>query len=147
MKAPVIHRNMPLRTGMFTSPRIKLVGISTVRVIRGCNAETVLKSVGDAMHPNFIRWAFDISVKPARTRELRFWMDEICGDVDKWAEPEIAIGKILGERKSFPRTEIEIQWITSAITISHLVRAGEIAEVNHQLTHTSLVAFLERRLQ
>jgi hypothetical protein len=74
-------------------------------------------------------------------------MDEICGAVDKWAEPEIVIGKILGDRKSFPRTEIEIQWTMSAITISHLVRAGEIAEVNHQLTRASLAAFLERRLQ
>jgi hypothetical protein len=141
------HANMPPRTELAPSSRVKLVGINTVRAIRGCNAEMVLKSVGDATHPNFIRWAFDVAVKPARTRELRFWMDEICGAVDKWAEPEIVIGKILGDRKSFPRTEIEIQWTMSAITISHLVRAGEIAEVNHQLTRASLAAFLERRLQ
>ena len=132
---------------MAPSSRVKLVGISTVRAIRGCNAEMVLKSIGDATHPNFIRWAFDVAVKPARTRELRFWLEEICGAVDKWAEPEIVIGKILGDRKSFPRTEIEIQWTMSAITISHLVRAGEITEVNHKLMRASLAAFLERRLQ
>jgi hypothetical protein len=118
-----------------------------VRAVRGCDARTVLKSVGDATHPNFIRWAFDVAVKPARTRELRFWKDEIFGNVDKWAEPKIVIGKILGHRKSFPRAEIEIQWTLSPISISHLVRAGEITEANHELTRDSLAAFLERRLQ
>ena len=85
--------------------------------------------------------------KPARNRELRFWRDEIIGNVDKWAEPEIVIGKILGDRKSFPRTEIEIQWTMSAISISQLVRDGEITEANHELTRASLAAFLKRRLQ
>ena len=138
-------RNMPMEV----SARVKLVGISTVRAVRGCTAETVLESVGNAVHSKFLRWVFDVAVKPARTRELRFWKDEIfcSGDVDKWAEPAIVIGKILGDRKSFPRTEIEIQWSISAITISHLVRAGEFAEANHQLTRASLAAFLERRLQ
>jgi hypothetical protein len=132
---------------MAPSSRVKLVTISTVRTVRGCNAEMVLKSVGDATHPNFIRWAFDVAVKLARNRELRFWKDEIFGDVDKWAEPEIVIGKILGERRSFPRTEIEIQWTITAQTVSRLVRAGELAEVNNKLTRASLAAFLERRLQ
>lgn len=141
--AAFIDRSLSLEV----SARVKLVNISMVRAVRGCDALTVLKSVGDATHPKFLRWVFDVAVKPARTRELRFWKDEISGDVDKWAEPEIIIGKILGERKSFPRTEIEIQWTMSAITISHLVRAGEIAEVNHQLTRASLAEFLKRRLQ
>jgi hypothetical protein len=88
-----------------------------------------------------------VAVKLARNRELRFWKDEIFGDVDKWAEPEIVIGKILGERRSFPRTEIEIQWTITAQTVSRLVRAGELAEVNNKLTRASLAAFLERRLQ
>jgi hypothetical protein len=136
-------RNVPIEV----SARVKLVTISMVRAVRGCDARTVRKSVGDAMHPNFIRWAFDVAGKPARNRELRFWKDEIFGDVDKWAEPAIVIGKILGDRKSCPRTEIEIQWTMSAISISHLVRAGEFTEVNHELTRSSLAAFLKRRLQ
>ena len=136
-------RNVPMTPGS----RVKLVGISVVRAVRGCDARTVRKSVGDATHRNFIRWAFDVAGKPARNRELRFWRDEIIGNVDKWAEPEIVIGKILGDRKSFPRTEIEIQWTMSAISISQLVRDGEITEANHELTRASLAAFLERRLQ
>ena len=132
---------------MTPGSRVKLVGISVVRAVRGCDARTVRKSVGDATHRNFIRWAFDVAGKPARNRELRFWRDEIIGNVDKWAEPEIVIGKILGDRKSFPRTEIEIQWTMSAISISQLVRDGEITEANHELTRASLAAFLERRLQ
>jgi hypothetical protein len=135
------------QTTIQVSSRVKLVNIGMVRAVRGCDARTVRKSVGDAMHPNFIRWVFDVAGNPARNRELRFWKDEISGDVDKWAEPEIVIGKILGDRKSFPRTEIEIQWTMSAISISHLVRAGEITEGNHELTRASLAAFLERRLQ
>jgi len=136
-------RNVPMTPGS----RVKLVGISVVRAVRGCDARTVRKSVGDATHRNFIRWAFDVAGKPARNRELRFWRDEIIGNVDKWAEPEIVIGKILGDRKSFPRTEIEIQWTMSAISISQLVRDGEITEANHELTRASLAAFLKRRLQ
>jgi len=33
------------------------------------------------------------------------------------------------------------------MTITRLVRTGELVEANHELTRASLAAFLERRLQ
>jgi hypothetical protein len=122
--------------------------LGTVRIIRGCDAESVFNCVSDATHPKFLRWVFNVAVNPAcKTRDLRFWKDELTGEVNKWAEPESIIAKILATRRSFPRGEIEVQWAISAQTISRLVRAGELAEVNHELTRASLAAFLERRLQ
>jgi|ERR1039458_2092001 hypothetical protein len=136
------------------SPRIVFITLGVVRVVRGCDAESVLKSVGDATHPKFLRWVFDISpVAGRKARELRFWKEEIWGNVDKWAAPGIIIPQILGPRQSFPRGEIEVQWIINSSTISRLVRAGELTEgprrtgQHRELTRASLAAFLERRLQ
>ena len=89
-----------------------------------------------------------MALNPAgRIRDLRFWKDELCSEVNKFADPQNVIEKILGGRRDFPRGEVEIQWTISAMTISNLVRAGEITEVNHKLTRASLAAFLQRRLQ
>jgi hypothetical protein len=138
----------PGRTEFLTSPRVCLVDIGVVRAARGCDAESVLKCVCDSTHPKFLRWVFNIAVKPAgKIRELRFWKDELTGEVNKWDEPKSVIAKILGTVGSFPRGEIEVQWTITAQTVSRLVRAGELAEVNHKLTRASLAAFLERRLQ
>jgi hypothetical protein len=130
------------------SARIALVDLGAVRISRGCDADSVLNCIGDATHPKFLRWVFNVAVNPAgKTRELRFWKDELTGEVNKWVEPKSVIEKILGSRRSFPRGEIEVQWTVNSVTISRLVRAGELAEVNHELTRASLAAFLKRRLQ
>jgi hypothetical protein len=131
------------------SPRIVLLPLGVIRVTRGNDAESILNCVGDATHPKFLRWVFNVAVNLTRTRNLRFWKDEVLGDpsVDKWGEPKVVISRILGTRQTFPRAEIEVQWTISAQTILLLVRAGELEEVNHKLTHASLAAFLERRLQ
>ena len=136
------------------SPRIVFVPLSVVRTARGCDAESVLKSVGDARHPHFLRWVFDVSpLADRKVRELRFWKEEILGKVDKWAEPQAIIPQILGTRPSFARGEIEVQWVINATTISRLIQAGELTECprrpgcQRQLTRASLAAFLERRLQ
>jgi hypothetical protein len=140
--------NSPSQTEMLASSRVRLVNIGTVRAVRGCDAETVLKAVGDITHPHFLRWVFNVAVKSSgRIRDLRFWKDELCGTADKWAKPETVIDRILGDRGSFPRGEIEVEWTINATTISKLVRAGEIDEVSHRLTRASLAAFLKRRLQ
>jgi hypothetical protein len=149
-----IHKpNLPPLTEMFISPRVRLVSIGMVRTIRGCDADTVLKCVEDATHPNFLRWVFNVAVKPAGIRNLRFWRDELAGNVDKWAEPKTVIEKILGDRHSFPRRELAASWSLSRVTISRLVRAGELVEVAgrkgqaREVTRASLAAFLKRRLQ
>jgi hypothetical protein len=148
MKASAFNSTtLLLRPSLALSPRVKLVGISVVRAVRGCDAHTVRKSVCDSTHPNFIRWVFDVAGKPARNRDLRFWKDEVFGQADAWMPAEDAIKRILGSRRTFPRGEIEVQWTINAMTISRLVRAGELTEVNHELTRASLAAFLERRLQ
>lgn len=141
---PTMQRSLPMEI----SARIVLVTLEAVRMERGCDAESVLNCVGDATHPKFLRWVFNVAVKPAGDiRELRFWKDEVIGDVSKWAEPKNIIAKILGTRRTFPRGEIEVQWTVNAMTISRLVRTGELTEVNRELTRASLAAFLERRLQ
>jgi len=138
------QRKLPL----VVSARVTLVDLGTVRVARGCDAESVFDCVGDATHPKFLRWVFNVAVNPdGDIRELRFWEEEIFGTADKWCEPRTAIARILGNRRSFPRGEIEVAWNINATTISRLVRAGEITEVNRVVTRASLAAFLERRLQ
>jgi hypothetical protein len=141
-----IQRSLPLEI----SARSALITLETVRIMRGCDAETILDAVGIATHPRFLRWIFDVSAKQGgKIRELRFWKDELtdAASVSKWAEPKHMIPRILGNRRSFPRGEIEVQWTINAMTISRLVRAGELTEVNRELTRASLAAFLERRLQ
>ena len=130
------------------SPRIIFVTLGVVRAMRGCDAESVLNSVGDATHPKFLRWVFDVSpVTGRKARELRFWKEEIYGNADKWAAPQTIIPQILGARQSFPRGEIEVQWVVNATTIGRLIRAGELMEASGGITRASLAAFLERRLQ
>jgi hypothetical protein len=131
------------------SARTVLVTLETVRIARGCDSESVRNCVGDATHPKFLRWVFNIGVKPnGDIRELRFWKEELLGAVGvRWAAEKEIIPRILGTRRTFPRGEIELQWTMNHMTISRLVRTGELAEVNHELTRASLAAFLERRLQ
>lgn len=130
------------------SARCVLVPLETVRIQRGCDAESVLRTVGDATHPRFLRWVFNLGVnRLGDIRELRFWKDEVAGIADPWAEPETAIELILGKRETFPRGEIEVAWTINATTIGRLIRAGELEESNHKLTRASLAAFLKRRLQ
>jgi hypothetical protein len=140
-----IQRSLPLEI----SARTVLVTLEAVRIARGCDAESVLNCVGDATHPKFLRWVFNVGVKPnGDIRELRFWKDELLGAVGvRWAAEKEIISKILGTRWGFPRGEIEVQWTVNAMTISRLVRTGELVEVNRELTRASLAAFLERRLQ
>lgn len=129
-----------------------MVPLEAVRLARGCDAEAVLKSVGDATHPKWLRWVFNLAAQPDSRRDLRFWIEELRedgqrGSVDKWTNPKTVIAKILGSRRGFPRGEIERQWTFSSNTIARLVRAGELAEAGRELTRESLAAFLERRLQ
>ena len=146
--ATTIAPRQSAKTDLKISARTTLLDLYTVRVARGCDAESVRNCVGDATHPGFLRWVFNVAIKrDGGKRELRFWKDEICDTVDKWAAPQLVISKILGTRRSYPRGEIEIQWTINATTISRLVRAGELAEVNRELTRESLAGFLERRLQ
>ena len=141
------HTALITNSSLAINPRVRLVDIAIVRSVRGCDAESVLASVCDLTHPQCLRWVFNISQRPTGIRNLRFWADEILGPVDKLAEPDDIIEKILPRRPAFPRTEIEIQWTVSAWTISRLVRAGEITETNHRLSRASLAEFLKRRLQ
>jgi hypothetical protein len=138
------QRALPLEV----SARCTLVTLEFVRNLRGCDAQSVRASVADATHPQCLRWAFDLAVRPdGLKRELRFWKEDALGCADRWLEPAVAIGRILGARERFARGEIEVAWTVHPTTIGRLLRAGEITEVNHKLTRASLAAFLERRLQ
>jgi hypothetical protein len=131
----------------FVSPRVCLVDMGTVRAVRGVDAETVVKWVGNGTHPNFLRWVFNIGRKSDGIRSLRFWREEIFGTVDKWGEPALTIERILGQRQTFWRGELEIQWTASAVLIMNLIRAGEITEESSGISRQSLTDFLKRRLQ
>ena len=145
-----MQRSLPLEV----SARVALVDVGSVRIHRGCDAESVFGCVGDATHPKFLRWVFNLAVNPSgEKRELRFWKEEVYGNADAWMPAEDAIAKILGNRRTFPRGEIEVAWAVNATTISRLVRTGELTEGprrtghHYELTRASLAAFLERRLQ
>ncbi len=140
------HGAIQRKLALEISARSALITLEAVRIARGCDAESVLNCVGDATHPKFLRWVFDLAIGK-EIRNLRFWKDELTGDVEKWCEPSVTVSKILGDRQAFPRGEIEILFTTHSAPITRLVRAGELVEVNRQLTRASLAAFLERRLQ
>jgi hypothetical protein len=148
------QRNLPLEI----SARCSLVTLEFVRNVRGCDAETVLNCVADATHPKCLRWVFNLAVDASdeRRRELRFWKDEVlASNVDlapgiklsPFAPVDQVINRILGERRNFPRGEIEVQWTIHSSTIARLIRNGELTEVSHYITRDSLAAFLTRRLQ
>jgi hypothetical protein len=139
------------RKDILVSDRVRLLDLDTVRAIRGCTTEGVLASVGDATHPVFLRWVFNMSAHTdGKIRLLRFWIAEVVGTMDpadKWASPAEVIGEILGARQRWARGELERAFLLSAQTISMLIRAGEWHEVNRQVTRQSLERFMERRLQ
>ena len=58
---------------------------------------------------------------------------------------EQAITEILGQRQSFSRGDIEIQWITCSQQISNLVSHGFFKEKDNRLTRASLETFLISR--
>jgi hypothetical protein len=153
--AAPIQRSLPLEL----SARCALVTLEFVRNLRGCDAESVLNCVGDTTHPKFLRWVFNVALVSGDEfrRELRFWKDEVLANGNaadgrssfdlQQLEASTVIRRILGERRTFPRGEIEVQWTINATTIGRLVRARELSEVNKQLTRSSLAQFLQRRLQ
>jgi len=122
-----------------------------VRSFRGCDAPSVLYSVGDSRHPNYLRWVFNLAVREdsRARRQLRFWKEEVMHPdaVDKDARPETVIGRILGERLTFCRSEIEVQWTLDGMTLTRLVRRHQIVQQGYKITRASLAAFLMRRLQ
>ena len=96
-----------------------MLHLDVVRIVRGCDSESVLRAVCDATHPQWLRWVFNLAVDPTRrNRSLRFWKDELSGTVEKSITPALAIEKILGQRREFPRGEIEIQWCLHSSTLA-----------------------------
>jgi len=130
------------------SPRCTLVGLDFVRSIRGWPAVRVLDCVANGVHRRRLRWVFNVAVNPASpVRELRFWRDELYHKVSSPTTLEAAVARILGRAGSFTRSELEIKWTMNATTISRLIRAGEIFEIQGRLTRSTLIAFLKRRVQ
>ncbi|HEV2456196.1 MAG TPA: hypothetical protein VGY98_18170 [Verrucomicrobiae bacterium] len=127
------------------SPRVRLIGISTVCSARGVDAETVGQMVDDATHPRHIRFAFDTGIGSSR-RELRFYVDEILDPaLTRGFTIQDAIARILGGRGFFRRSEIEIAWTTSAVHISRLIKINLLKCEQARLLRSSLEAFLLTR--
>jgi hypothetical protein len=136
------------RPTLTISPRCTLVTLEFVRSLRGCDAESVRASIADATHPRCLRWVFDLSLRrDGLKRELRIWKEDALGNASRWMGVATVIRRILGTRERFARSEIEVAWTVHPTTISRLIGAGEITEVNQRITAQSLAAFLERRLQ
>jgi len=129
------------------SPRVKLVTLSTVRAIRGTDAETVTNMVDNMIHPQHIRFAFNVSHKSGKgVRDLRFWMVELAAPVlvRKFSVQDV-IGEILGSRESFQRGELEIQWTCSATLIGKLIKERLLTLRGRLITRKSLETFLFSR--
>jgi len=129
------------------SPRVRLVPIAIARWLYGIDTQAVMARVDNAVHPQHIRWAFNIgSGRAGATRELRFWVNEIgAPEKVKKFSIEQAVAEILGQRQSFSRGDIEIQWITCSQQISNLVSKGFFKEKDNRLTRASLETFLFTR--
>ena len=126
------------------SPRVRLVTLSTVRAIRGVDGEKVSTMVDNMIHPQHIKFAFNISHKTGNaTRALRFWTAELSAPalVQKFSIEE-AIREILGTRETFPRGELEIAWTCSVTQIGKLITAKLLTLKGALVTRASLETFL-----
>jgi len=138
---------LPQKNIVQFSPRIRLVPLAIARWILGLDAESVIKRVDNAVHPNHIRFAFDISADKNRSaRELRFFIGEMnAPELMKKGSIKQAIAEILGTHPTFSRGDIEIQWITSSNQVSRLVQAGHFKQNGNRISRASLEAFLLAR--
>lgn len=129
------------------SPRIKLVTLSTVRAVRGTDAETAINMVDNFLHEKHIRFAFNIGLHlGGSARDFRFFATEIVApELVKKFTIEEAIVEILGNKDRLTRTETEIAWTASATQIGRLIKAGFLELKGNYLTRASLEAFLFAR--
>ena len=131
------------------SARTILVDLQSVRAARGLDAESIIAMVDNARHPDHLRFVFNVGLGEAR--ELRFWTTEIIApeSVTHLGRDEV-INLILGQRETFRRSEIEIQWVISALHISNLVKSGQLLETKEgptrgRLLRSCLANFLRSR--
>lgn len=140
------------------SARTILVNLDAVRAAKGVDAESVIAMVENALHPEHLRFVFDLSLGEvnggrgaSRRRELRFWTTEIVapefahGPKQEPVTIDQAIAEIIGARETFRRSEIEMQWVCSATHIMRLIEAQEIYEEGNRLLSLTLKNFLKRR--
>lgn len=131
--------------GYFTfSPRIKLVSLSTVRALHGVDAEKVTAMVDNFLHPQHIRFAFNVAVITGHgARELRFWVTEIAAPaLVKGFTIEQAIDGILGTKKKFSRSELEIAWTIGSPQIARLIAGNSLRANGSFIDRKSLETFL-----
>ncbi|HTR41507.1 MAG TPA: hypothetical protein VMH87_07815 [Pseudomonadales bacterium] len=127
--------------------RVRMVSVSTVRAIRGVDAERVTAMVDNALDAQHIRFAFNVALKPGRSaRELRCWLIELAAPmlVAKITIEE-AIAEILGARESWPREELGICWTISSQQIGRLIKGGCFNLERNRITRSSLETFLWTR--
>jgi hypothetical protein len=128
------------------SARTILVNLDSVRTAKGVDAESVIAMVDNVLHPEHIKFVFDLSLPGTTRRELRFWITEIVApDFVAGLAINQAVAEIIGARETFRRSEIEMQWVCHAATIMRLIKAGELAEEGNRLLSVSLKNFLIRR--
>ena len=113
-------------------------------MIFGADRETVTQMVDSAMHPQHIRFAFNISCNPVKgARDLRFWIvEQAAPALVKKLTIEQAIGKIVGMAESYARGEIERQWVCSAGHITGLIDGGFLSLKGRNVSRASMETFL-----
>ncbi|HEV2329219.1 MAG TPA: hypothetical protein VGY56_10565 [Verrucomicrobiae bacterium] len=153
MDHPIITQaQLPLRI----SARAVLSGIEFPHNIFGQDNETIAARVFDARPKNHdhIRFVFDVGLGNTRT-ELRFWNTEILEHANGIAVGQScrsekftiaqAIAEILGQRESYSRAEIGIQWSMSSRHLTDLIRATVIKQTGARLMRGDLANFLFSR--
>ena len=133
------------RLNLRLSARTVLVDLATVRAARGVDAESVLAAV-DAGE---LRGVFDVSASAdGGIRELRFWMrGVIAPETVAGLGTEAIIQLVLGDRATYRRGELEVQWVMSHVTVMRLIRSGEFKLHGREVTTESLRKFLRSRIQ
>ena len=132
------------RLNIPTTARTVLVDIGTTRIRHGVDAESIWAKIDNGG----IQWVWDIAAAGSRKRELRFWAKELIA-------PEFTAGQtlaqvvaeIVGKRTSYPRGEIEVQWVLSHVHLISLIRQNELILTGREITSESLTNFLTSRWQ
>jgi hypothetical protein len=127
------------------SPRVRLVTVSTVCAMRGVDAEAVARMVDDALDLRHLRFAFNVGLG-RYARELRFYVDELTAPaMVKNFTVQDAIGRILGGRSAFCRSEMEIAWTLGTGHFTRLIRANILKSEHGRFSRVVLEAFLFSR--
>lgn len=124
------------------SPRICLVGISSVQAIHGVQSERVYEFV----ESGYYQWTFNLAAETSKRRpDLRFWKEELA-DRDAVRKSSLAevLSRILPDTKAtFAPGDVCLRWLIARPTLGRIRQEMGLRPGN--LPRPALVKYLASR--